>query len=85
MYMMDIEDSPVQSPAPADRQDSHPSATSRLTAKPNIHTIKAYYISQYNSKGKLNERVLTLEMVSAGDHCSFRMSKQIPPFELILQ
>jgi len=27
----------------------------------------------------------TFEMVSAGDHWSFRMSKQMPPFELMLQ
>ncbi len=27
----------------------------------------------------------TLEIVSAGDHWSFRMSKQIPPLPLILQ
>ena len=25
----------------------------------------------------------TLEMVSAGDHCSFKMSRQMDPFELM--
>jgi hypothetical protein len=28
---------------------------------------------------------LTFDMVRAGDHCSFKISRQIPPLELILQ
>jgi hypothetical protein len=40
----------------------------------------AYY-SRYYAKGVK----FTFEIVRAGDHWSFKISRQIPPFELILQ
>ena len=48
-------------------------------------TVNLIEKSQINYLKNITKERYTLDIVSAGDHCSFKISKQMPPLLLILQ